>query len=495
METPPARIPVWSESESPVNVAPRRRRMAVASPNNATQAARAARRLFMEEDEVQTRVEEERPNVWTNVQPTPFHATLFDWETNVGADTVVDKECLALLQEVDPEVMSLGRKIRKVCQALKYEPWTMESGVIPPRPVSLKSFAIQSDALVDSFLARMRKEDWRLLRHDVASMSLRYNQGPAMGEGVTRNILNDVVAALCAEFLVPMVDGSEVHTVRADLDVGQRGVRERLALMGWLLGVALFDAKKEVSFPVRLHRGLIYMCLYYTHPEEDFSYFVYHLLENMRDGVNTWEQFKYVMANVTRVDELEEIIELTGDMAADMKRWFQAYLRNVVVPRGSDYVAMGFGTLSGMAAEARARGVTVQQMVQHVCAPHVSDAVWESFVQGVQFRSDVPVGVQDAFRQMLRTMDPPLRRQVLYFWGASYYPMKGVIYQVATGHMVATKKICPLTASHTCYTQLEIPRITTDGVNAIPMAEWEDYLKRSLQKAMEFTGSAMTTEG
>jgi len=277
------------------------------------------------------------------------------------------------------------------------------------------------------------------------------------GEGVARDFLSGCIKQLSEELLAPVGVDSDFYNIKPDLDLGSQATKRKLVVLGYVLGIMVANGW---SFPFKLKRCLLHMCLYNTSPTQDGSYIIYQLMEDP-------ESMAFMLALMRKPEDIERSGLDFEDIGRKPKPVtmgnFLSYMRNWVqhgyVPAGCKYVAQGFFVKTKAASYCSKRGYGVHTLFETLCVPVMDVERMKKFVEEqIVFDENVPRNTQAWFKAIVAKSKPDFLRNLLHFWSGSYTPVPNQKYQVMQGESVIAGKVCPLPKARTCFFQLFLPK-------------------------------------
>ena len=409
--------------------------------------------------------------------------SIYKWALNSDDSDVFPSVCETLLTDVDGKFYDFKQKVSYVCSNIVQKPITTKSRLRAVKKDEITIEEVDPDSPLDSLIFVMRKIKATTLPFELENFTVSYKNQEGVGPGVVRDFISGCIEQASKELLAPIAAGSDLYHIKFDRRTDAK-TKDKLRAFGYLLAIMLYNG---LSFPFKLKRSLLHMCLYNTEPSRDVSYVVYELMENPEWAAG-------VIALLKKPSDIEHVGLDFEDVQKSPKsvtsRNYVSFLRTYVeftyIPKYCTYVADGFYMKTLAAEELVAMGMSVYDMYEKLCNQKIDKESIKNFVTTqVVYGESVSIDVKTWFTNMVTSSDPDFFRNLLHFWSGFYVPIQGTKYQVVIGSKVITQKVCPLAESHTCYTQLVLP----DGIPN------EEKLREILEKAVGYVAKGVTMYG
>ena len=387
--------------------------------------------------------------------------------------------CETLIIDADDRFTEFTRKALSICATVN------KTAIIRKKTLDSTSAGeiviLKADPYdpADSLVKFLTNADMGKLPFNLNKITVTYKDQEGVGTGVVRTFVSDCITQLSEELMEPVKKGSDFFNIKKNLDVDvadltkKRSVRRKLVALGYLMGVMI---ENNMSFPFKIKRSLLHMCLYNTPPSQDASYIVYQLMEDPDDVVPLMN-----LMTTTAFMETQNDIETANlnfnQVGRKQKKVtpgnFLSYMRNYIefhyIPSGCKYVVQGFYAKSTAAKNCVKQGYGISEMFDYLSSETQKSNAWiertKQFVDGITFSTDTPDYIKKLIKKIISDGSPKFVRKLLYFWGGTHDAMPNTEYQVMigtntwnenpTGH---SKKFCPLPESRTCFFQLVLPQ-------------------------------------
>jgi hypothetical protein len=425
-----------------------------------------------------------RYKINSNNSKSSISNTYNKWALNADEEDTFPSICETLVSDVHPAFVEFSRKVAKVCSSITNA--SADKPLKLPTSKGTKPFIIRSaspDNPLDSLVTSIRDKDMELLPLNLSSFEVSYKSQEGIGPGVVRDFFSGCINQVTTE-LLERVEGSDFYNIKRNLNLNDSTIKRKLVTFGYVMAIMIYN---NISFPFKLKRSLLHMCLFNTPPSQDVSYLVYQMMEDPESTgfvVNLLRKPQDIEFSGLDFEDIGRKPKpvTTGNFTSFLRSWVEHYH----IPKGCKYVAQGFNVKAEASEVLLKAGLNVYTMFSKMCVTKYDKALIEKFVkQQVLFTSSVPADVKKWFVSIVINSDQEFFRNLLHFWSALHTPMLNTWYQVTMGERVYSKEVCPLPESHTCYTQLELP-------NNIPS---EAKLKEVLQTAIGYVAKGVTMLG
>ena len=366
------------------------------------------------------------------------------WALNADEEAEFEGECETLIINADDRFKEFTRKAVSICATVK------KTTLI--RKKTLDSNAGADDIVIlnadpndpaNSLVKFLTNANMGNLPFSLNKITVTYKDQKGVGTGVVRTFVSDCITQLSEELMEPVKKGSDFFNIKKELDVDvadltqKRSVRRKLVALGYLMGVMI---ENNMSFPFKIKRSLLHMCLYNTPPSQDASYIVYQLMEEPDDLAFMLK----LMKNPNDIENSKLDFEDVGRKKKKVTQGnFLSYMRNYIefnyIPSGCKYVVQGFYAKSTAAKNCVKQGYGISEMFDYLSSETQKSNAWiertKTFVEGITF-SNTPADIKQWIKEIINDGSPEFVRKLLYFWGGTPNAMPNTNYQV----MMGTKK-------------------------------------------------------
>jgi hypothetical protein len=418
-------------------------------------------------------------------------------ENVYDGDKVYSSKCSLLLVDVDKLYKRENRLMVKICDSINSYKLVERNNVVNLRRGTVRIIAESEDpvkSLIKTIYSK-RVPNMPLLLSDleVKYKSANGQMEEGAGEGVTRDYISTCIKILLQELLEPVnkqknnnsnsKNNYGFYNIKKNLDLTDNLIKRKLTALGYILG---FMVLNDIPLEVDIKRSVIHMCLFQSDPKEDISYLVYELVEDPDANLG----IKNSLKDASSIDKFGLDFEDIGMKSRKVTKdnyieYLKAKNEHDNIPKGVKYVSEGINKRTGVGKVLLKKGVNVYRMYEILCDNRMKKEDIEVFIRDQLEFINIPNDIKEWFQKILLESDLDFIKNLLYFWGSTYNPVKNKSYQVLIGERVISGTVCPLPQARTCFYQLVLPQ----GINS------KDQMKDILSKSIGYVGKGMLLYG